>query len=71
MWLLIVVAVLARLSSRLGFLKTKALAETTARWCVRAFANGGVMETCGQSTDIDTRFPHGQGAGLQALVFDY
>ena len=36
-----------------------------------AFANGGVMETCGQSTDIDTRFPHGQGAGLQALVFDY
>jgi simple sugar transport system ATP-binding protein len=28
----IVVAVLARLSSRLGFLKTKAVAETTARW---------------------------------------
>jgi hypothetical protein len=46
-------------------------AEATARWCVRAFANGGVMEACGQSTDIDTRFPHGQGAGLQALVFDY
>ena len=28
----IVVAVLARLSSRLGFLRTKAVAETTARW---------------------------------------
>ena len=46
-------------------------AEATARWCVRAFANGGVMEACGQSTDIDTRFPHGQGAGVQALVFDF
>jgi len=46
-------------------------AETTARWCVRAFANNQVFEACGQSTDIDTRFPHGQGAGLQALVFDY
>jgi hypothetical protein len=46
-------------------------AETTARWCVRALANNQVIEACGQSTDIDTRFPHGQGAGLQALVFDY
>jgi hypothetical protein len=46
-------------------------AETTARWCVRAFANNQEFEACGQSTDIDTRFPHGQGAGLQALVFDY
>jgi hypothetical protein len=46
-------------------------AETTARWCVRALANNQVFEACGQSTDIDTRFPHGQGAGLQALVFDY
>jgi hypothetical protein len=46
-------------------------AETTARWCVRALANNQVFEACGQSTDIDTRFPHGQGAGIQALVFDY
>jgi hypothetical protein len=46
-------------------------AETTARWCVRALANNQVFEACGQSTDIDARFPHGQGAGLQALVFDY
>jgi hypothetical protein len=30
-----------------------------------------VYAVFGQSTDIDTRFPHGQGQGLQALVFDY
>jgi hypothetical protein len=48
-------------------------AETTARWRVRVFENDGVdpvLQAFGQSTDIDTRFPHGQGAGLQALVFD-
>jgi hypothetical protein len=48
-------------------------AETTARWRVRVFENDGVdpvLQAFGQSTDIDTRFPHGQGAGVQALVFD-
>ena len=49
-------------------------AEATARWRVRVFTNNGVdpvLQAVGQSTDIDTRFPHGQGAGVQALVFDY
>jgi hypothetical protein len=49
-------------------------AETTARWRVRVFESNGVdpvLQALGQSTDIDTRFPHGQGAGVQALVFDY
>ncbi len=49
-------------------------AEATARWRVRVFTNNGVdpvLQAFGQSTDIDTRFPHGQGAGVQALVFDY
>jgi len=48
-------------------------AEATARWRVRVFANNGddsVLQAFGQSTDIDTRFSHGQGAGVQALVFD-
>jgi hypothetical protein len=48
--------------------------EVTARWRLRVFANGGVdpvsQQVFGQSTDIDTRFPHGQGQGAQALVFD-
>lgn len=49
-------------------------AEVTARWRVRVFAQGATTATLqafGQSTDTDTRFPHGQGAGVQALVFDY
>lgn len=49
-------------------------AETTARWLVRVFTNNGVdplLQASGQSTDLDTRFPHGQGAGVQAQVFDY
>ena len=50
-------------------------ADTTARWRVRVFMNNGVdpvlKPVTGQSTDIDTRFPHGQGQGIQALVFDY
>jgi hypothetical protein len=49
-------------------------AATTARWRVRVFENNGVnpvLEAFGQSTYIDTTFPHGQGAGVQALVFDY
>ncbi|HEX7505865.1 MAG TPA: hypothetical protein VF550_03775 [Polyangia bacterium] len=48
--------------------------EVTARWRLRVFANGGAdpafPPVFGQSTDIDTRFPHGQGQGAQALVFD-
>ena len=47
--------------------------EVTARWRLRVFANGGadpVFTVFGQSTDIDTRFPHGQGQGVQALVFN-
>ena len=49
-------------------------AETTARWRVSVFTNNGadpVLQASGQSTDIDTRFSHGQGAGVQARVFDY
>jgi len=49
--------------------------EVTARWRVQVFMNGGadpvLPPVFGQSTDTDTRFPHGQGQGLQALVFDY
>jgi hypothetical protein len=49
--------------------------EVTARWRLQVFANNGVDPVLppvfGQSTDIDTRFPHGQGQGVQALVFDY
>ena len=47
--------------------------EVTARWRLRVFANDGVdpvFTVFGQSTDIDTRFPHGQGQGVQALVFN-
>jgi len=48
-------------------------AEETARWRVRVFAQGNPtpLVAYGQSTQTDTRFPHGQGAGVQALVFDY
>jgi hypothetical protein len=48
--------------------------EVTARWRVRVFtgdASSSSLQAFGQSTDIDTRFSHGQGAGVQALVFDY
>ena len=48
--------------------------EATARWRVRVFAQDPttpILQAFGQSTDTDTRFPHGQGAGVQALVFDY
>jgi len=48
--------------------------EVTARWRVRVFTNDAAtpsLQAFGQSTDTDTRFPHGQGAGVQALVFDY
>ncbi len=48
--------------------------QVTAQWRVRVFYQGQstpVREAFGQSTDTDTRFPHGQGAGVQALSFDY
>jgi hypothetical protein len=48
-------------------------AEETARWRVRAFTQGNAIPfvAYGQSMQTDTRFPHGQGAGVQALTFDY
>lgn len=47
--------------------------EVAARWRVRVFTQGSAepLQAFGQSTDTDTRFPHGQGAGVRALVFDY
>ena len=48
--------------------------EVTARWRVRVFTQDTttpILQAFGQSTDTDTRFPHGQGAGVQALSFDY
>jgi hypothetical protein len=47
--------------------------EVAARWRLQVFTNGSAtpLVAYGQSTDTDTRFPHGQGAGVQALVFDY
>jgi hypothetical protein len=48
--------------------------EVTARWRARVFtqdATTPTLQAFGQSTDTDTRFPHGQGAGVTALVFDY
>jgi hypothetical protein len=48
--------------------------EATARWRVRVFtrdATTPILQAFGQSTDTDTRFAHGQGAGVQALVFDF
>jgi hypothetical protein len=48
--------------------------EVTANWRVYVFINGveqvGLGRT-GQSMDVDTRYPHGTGAGVQAVVFDY
>jgi len=47
--------------------------EVAARWRLQVFTNSSAtpLVAYGQSTDTDTRFPHGQGAGVQALVFDY
>ena len=48
--------------------------EVAANWRVRVFIDGdeqtGLGRT-GQSMDVDTRYPHGTGAGVQAVVFDY
>jgi hypothetical protein len=48
-------------------------AEETARWRVRVFAQDSStpLVAYGQSIQTDTRFRHGQGAGVQALTFDY
>jgi hypothetical protein len=45
--------------------------EVSARWRVQVFAEGWTEPSVayGQSTETDTRFSHGQGAGVQALVF--
>lgn len=46
--------------------------EVTARWHVHVVTPGSPpLDAYGQSTDTDLRFPHGQGAGVQALAFDY
>jgi hypothetical protein len=49
-------------------------AESTARWRLRIFQDNGSepvwTPVFGQSTEIDTRFPHGQGRGVQAFVFE-
>jgi hypothetical protein len=48
--------------------------ELTARWRVQVFSQGSdtpSLTAYGQSTDVDTRFTHGLGAGVQALTFDY
>lgn len=47
--------------------------ETAARWRVRVYAPALAepLVSYGQSSESDTRFAHGQGAGVQALVFDY
>jgi hypothetical protein len=44
--------------------------EATARWRVQVFADGWTepQVVYGQSTETDTRYSHGQGAGAQALV---
>jgi hypothetical protein len=48
--------------------------EVAANWRVRVFINGieqAALGRTGQSMDVDTRYPHGTGAGVQAVVFDY
>jgi hypothetical protein len=48
--------------------------QVDAQWRVRVFTQGAaspILQAFGESTDTDTRFPHGQGAGVQALVFNY
>jgi hypothetical protein len=48
--------------------------EVVARYRVRVFTHDSatpVLTAYGQSSDLDTRFAHGQGAGLQVLSFDF
>jgi len=46
--------------------------EAKASWRLRIFVDGVELpsQTYGQSTEADTRLPHGQGAGVQAIVFN-
>ncbi len=48
-------------------------AEVTARWRLQVFSPliSSPIVRYGQSTDYDTRFAHGQGAGVTAYEFDY
>jgi len=48
--------------------------EVAANWRLRVFIDGeeqSALGRTGQSMDVDTRNPHGSGAGLQAVAFDY
>lgn len=48
--------------------------EISANWVVRVFIDGTEqtsLSRTGQSMDVDTRFPHGSGAGVEAVTFNY
>ena len=48
--------------------------EIVANWRLRVFIHGEEQPSLGrtgQSMDVDTRYPHGTGAGVQAVAFDY
>jgi len=48
--------------------------EVSANWVVHVFIGGteqATLRRTGQSIDVDTRFPHGTGAGVEAVMFDY
>ena len=47
--------------------------EATARWRLQVFSPSitDAIVRYGQSTEFDSRFAHGQGAGVTALEFDY
>jgi hypothetical protein len=48
--------------------------EISANWVVRVFIDGTEQTTLArtrQSMDVDTRFAHGTGAGVEAVTFDY
>jgi hypothetical protein len=48
--------------------------ELSANWLVRVFIAGEeqvALRRAGQSMDVDTRFTHGTGAGVEVLTFNY
>jgi len=48
--------------------------EISANWVVRVFIGDTeqvALSRTGQSMDVDTRFPHGTGAGVEAVTFNY
>lgn len=48
--------------------------EVAANWVVRVFIGGEeqvALGRTGQSMDVDTRFSHGTGAGVQTVTFNY